>query len=140
MALFRKKKVGRPRNPLGNALFEYDNIINRDLSKIIDRIRRKRGLNPRRVDVILKDVYRKLDAITNSLSKENLKVDYRLDKIRYMIIDMINRLKSLFEIAGKEDFDLLKLEEYEADSELYNIEEAREIIKKKMNDIESDYK
>ena len=139
MALFRKKKVGKPRNPLGSALYTYDIIIKKDLQRIIKCIKAKKRLNPRKTSIILEDVYRKFEAITSDISKENLKVDYRSDKIRYIIIDMVNRLKTLFEKAGKDGFDQLKLDRYKTASELDNIENTRENLKKKMKEIESDY-
>ena len=139
MALFRKKKVGKPRNPLGRVLYTYDLIIGKDLRKIIKGIKMKKRLNPKKTNIILEDVYGKFEALTSDISKENLKVDYRSDKIRYMIINMINRLKALFERAGKDDFDQLKLDRYKTASELDDIENIRENLKKKMKEIESDY-
>jgi hypothetical protein len=139
MALFRKKKVGKPRNPLGRALYAYDFIIKKDLRRIIKGIKAKKRLNPRKTNIILEDVFGKFEVITHDISKENLKVDYRSDKIRYIIIDMINRLKALFERAGKDDFDQLRLERYKTVPELDDIESTRENLKKKMKEIESDY-
>jgi hypothetical protein len=139
MALFRKKKVTKPRSPLGGALFEYDTIINKSLQGIINGVRSKRRLNPRKTEKILKDVYGKFNNITDRISKENLKIDYRSDKIRYMIIDMISRLKALFKKAEEQDFDHLKFNSDKAASEIDNIENIREKLKKKMKEIESDY-
>jgi len=139
MALFGRKKVVRPKNPLGYALYRYDNIIKKDLKKVIDNILAKKGLNARKVNVILKDVYGKFDAILDDLSKENLKVDYRSDKIRYMIIDMVNKLKSFFNKAKAIDFNPLRIENDKKSSGIGEVMEIREVIKGKMKDIESDY-
>lgn len=139
MALFRRKKVGRPKNPLGYALYQYDNIIRKDLKKIIAGILVKKKLNTRNTSIILEDAFSKFDTILDDLSKENLKIDYRSDKIRYMIVDMINKLKSFFNKAKTHDFNPLKIEKDEKSPGLEEIMEMREVIKVKMKDIESDY-
>lgn len=139
MALFKKKKVGKPKNPLGKALFDYDNILRKNLKGIIDSVRFKKRLNPGRTKKILEYVYREFDDITVGISKENLKIDYRSDKIRYIIIDMIDSLKTLFKKAEEQDFDWLKFNIDKAASEIGNIENIRETLKKKMKEIESDY-
>jgi len=140
MALFRrKKKVGRPKNPLGYALYQYDNIIRKDLKKIIAGILAKKKLDTRKINIILEDTFSKFDTILDDLVKENLKIDYRSDKIRYMIVDMINKLKSFFNKAKTHDFNPLKIEKDEKSPGLEEIMEIREVIKVKMKDIESDY-
>ncbi len=139
MALFRKKRIEKPRNPLGRALYTYDIIIEKDLRKIINGIKAKKRLNPKKTNIYLEDVYVKFEDIIEDISKENLKVDYRSDKIRYIIMDMINRLNALFKRAGKDGFEQLKLDRYNTASELDDIENTRENLKKKMKDIESDY-
>jgi len=139
MALFRRKKVGRPKNPLGYTLYQYDNIIRKDLKKIIAGMMTKKKLNTRNTSIILEDAFSKFDTILDDLSKENLKIDYRSDKIRYMIVDMINKLKSFFNKAKTHDFNPLKIEKDEKSPGLEEIMEMREVIKVKMKDIESDY-
>jgi len=139
MALFGRKKVGRPKDPLGYALYRYDNIIKKDLKKVIGSILAKKELNSRKTGVILKDVSCKFDAILDDLSKENLKVDYRSDKIRYMIIDMVNELKSFFNKAKAYDFNPLRIENDKKSSGIGEVIEIRKVIKRKMKDIESDY-
>lgn len=139
MVLFGRKKIEKPRSPLGIALYTYDIIVKKDLRKIINSIKAKKRLNPKKTSIILEDVYGKFDAITDDISKENLKVDYKSDKIRYIIINMISSLRTLFEEAGKDGFDQLKLNRYKAASKLNSIEDTRENLKEKMKEIESDY-
>jgi hypothetical protein len=139
MAIFKKKKVGKPKNPVGSALFYYDNIFKINLRRIIDGVKSKKRLNPGKAKKILENAYREFDAITDSISKENLKTDYRSDKIRYMIIDMIDRLKTLLKKAEKQDFTQPGFNFDSAASEIENIENIRETLKKKMKEIESDY-
>jgi len=139
MALFRRKKVGRPKNPLGYALYQYDNIIRKDLKKIIAGILAKKKLDARKTSIILEDAFSKFDTILDDLSKENLKIDYRSDKIRYTIVDMINKLESFFSKAKTHDFNPLKIEKDKKSPGLEEIMEIREVIKVKMKDIESDY-
>jgi hypothetical protein len=139
MALFRRKKVGRPKNPLGYVLYQYDNIIRKDLKKIIAEILAKKKLDARKTSIILEDAFSKFGTILGDLSKENLKIDYRSDKIRYMIVDMINKLESFFNKAKTHDFNPLKIEKDEKSPGLEEIMEIREVIKVKMKDIESDY-
>jgi hypothetical protein len=139
MALFKKKKAGKPKNPLGKALFDYDNILRKNLKGIINSLKLKRRLNPGRTKKILEHVYMEFDDIAGGISKENLKIDYRSDKARYIIIDMVDRLKTLFKKAEKQDFDWLKFNIDKAASEIDDIENIREILKKKMKEIESDY-
>jgi len=139
VALFRRKKVGIPKNPLGYKLYNYDNIIRKDLKKIIAEMMSKKKINARRANIILEDAFSKFDTILDDLSKENLKIDYRSDKIRYMIIDMINKLKSFFNKAKTYDFNPLKIENNKKSPGLEEIMEIREVIKVKMKDIESDY-
>ncbi len=139
MGLFRKRKVERPKSPLGNALFQYDNIIKRDLSKIVNRMLEQKSVNPKKADIIYKNICGKFDAIARDISRENLKVDYRSDKIRYMIVDIMSKVRILFNTAREHDFDQLKMKEYKVVSTWNGIVNLREIIKGKMKDIESDY-
>ncbi|MBC8390611.1 MAG: hypothetical protein ISS14_03755 [Actinobacteria bacterium] len=142
MALFRrKKKVGRPKNPLGYTLYQYDNIIRKDLKKIIAGMLAKKKLDTGKTSIILEDTFSKFDTILDDLAKENLKIDYRSDKIRYMIVDMINKLKSFFNKAKTHDFNPLEIEKEKDEKSpgLGEIMEMREVIKVKMKDIESDY-
>lgn len=139
MGLFRKRKVERPKSPLGNALFQYDNIMKRDLSKIVNRMLEQKSVNPKKADIIYKNICGKFDAIARDISRENLKVDYRSDKIRYMIVDIMSKVRILFNTAREHDFDQLKMKEYKVVSTWNGIVNLREIIKGKMKDIESDY-
>ena len=139
MALFRKKRVERPKSLLGNALYQYDNIMKRNLNKIVGRMLAQKSVNPKKADIVFKNVCSEFDAITRDISKENLKVDYRSDKIRYMIMDMMSKVRALFDKAREHDFDHLKIKKDKVVSKWNEIVDEREIIKGKMKDIESDY-
>jgi len=139
MRLFKRKKIERPKNPLGYALYKYDNIINRDLKKIIKSLTLKKKLNFKKVNTVLEDVFYKLNIILDEISKDNLKIDYRSDKIRNFMIDMIQSLKDYFNRAKTYNFEPEKIENGETIISLDLILNKREKIKKKMKDIESDY-
>ena len=139
MRLFRRKKITRPKNPLGMALYQYDKIVEKELAGVLKTLAAGKSISPGRGSAILEGSLYKLNYILEDLSKENLKIDYQSDKARYMIIDMINDLKKYFERAGEKGFNgefLLN------DTTVKNPEEIkalRETLKKKMKDIESDY-
>ena len=139
MPLFKTKKIISPKNPLGIALFHYDNIIKKEMGGIIKSISSKKEINPKRGKTIIDSANYKLDYILEDVSKENLKIDYRSDEIRYMIIDMINMGKTFFDKALQYDFNPEKIEENKHSGSLEQIQSLREDIKKKMKDIESDY-
>ena len=139
MRLFKRKKIERPKNTLGYALYKYDNIINRDLKKIIKSLTLKKKLNFKKVNTVLEDVFYKLNIILDEISKDNLKIDYRSDKIRNFMIDMIQSLKDYFNRAKTYNFEPEKIENGETIISLDLILNKREKIKKKMKDIESDY-
>jgi hypothetical protein len=106
---------------------------------IIHSINSKRAVNPKRGKAIFDGAIHRFDFILDDISKENLKIDYRSDKIRYMIIDMVNMLKTFFEKALQYDFDPEKIKGYGLSGSLKKALSIREDIKKKMKDIESDY-
>jgi len=139
MRLFKRNKIERPKNPLGYALYKYDKIINRDLKKIIKRITLEKKLDFKRVNIILEDVFFKLDAILDSISKDNLKIDYRSDKTRDSLISMIQDLKNFFEKAKANNYEPEKVKIGMEIAGLTAVLNKREEIKKKMKDIESDY-
>ena len=139
MALFRKKTIIRPKSPLGLALLRYDDIIKKDMKGIIKAASSKKALNPKRGKAVFDGSSYKLDNIIEDISKENLKVDYRSDKIRYLLIDMINMLKTFFVKAIEYDFDSDRIEGSKYSASLAKVSSMREDIKKRMKDIESDY-
>lgn len=139
MALFRRKKIEKPKSPLGHALYDYDIIIATDLKKILDGVNSNKRLDARKASGIFKEVDYKFTGILENLSKENLKVDYRSDKIRYLIIDMIGQLKAFLSTVKTEGYDPLKEEKGQGSLAVDKAKEIREIVKRKMKDIESDY-
>ncbi len=139
MRLFKRKKIERPKSPLGYALYKYDNIINRDLEKIIKSLTLKKKLNFKKVNAVLEDVFYKLNIILDEISKDNLKIDYRSDKIRDFMIDMVQSLKDYLNRAKNYNFEPEKIENDKTIISLDVILNKREEIKKKLKDIESDY-
>lgn len=139
MALFRRKKIERPRNPLGLALYQYDNILRKDLKKVMHGIEAKKKLNAEKAGLIVDNANDKFDNILESLSKEKLKVDYRSDKIRYEIIDMIKKLKNILKEIKNYGFELSEITANSKPMGIGKLREVRADIKNKMRDIESDY-
>ena len=136
---FRRKRIERPKNQLGYALFRFDNIVKKDLKKVINYILKKKIINPKKADVMLDKVFYKLDIILDDISMDNFKTDYMSDKVRYLIIDMINKFKSFFNKAKLCDFIPEKIQSTITVEYLNSVFNEREKIKKKMKDIESDY-
>jgi len=136
---FRRKRIGRPKNQLGYALFRFDNIIKKDLKKVINCILKKKIINPKKADIILDKVSYKLDIILDDISMDNFKTDYMSDKVRYLIIDMVNKFKCFFNKAKSCDFIPEKIQSTITVEYLNSVFNEREEIKKKMKDIESDY-
>lgn len=134
-----RKKIERPKNYLGNMLYRFDNIYNKDLKSIIKDISSKKRLNLKKADFILNDAFKNLDSILEDISRENFKTDYRGDKIRDVIIEMINKLKKYFMIIKEYDYDAKSFEIKEEASLLDFVAETRNLLKKKMKEIESDY-
>jgi hypothetical protein len=139
MALFRRKKIESPRNPLGLALYQYDNILKKDLKKILHGIEVKKKLNEGKAGLIVDNANDKFDNILESLSKKKLKVDYRSDKIRYEIINMIKKLKNILKEAKKSGFEPSGVAKNSKSPGIDELREIRAVIKNKMKDIESDY-
>ncbi|HAJ95224.1 MAG TPA: hypothetical protein DCP02_03220 [Actinobacteria bacterium] len=139
MSLFKRKKLVRPKNPLGMVLFQYDNIIKKELGGILKTLSSGKSMNPSRAEAILDKTMYKLDYILEDLSKNNLKIDYRSDKIRYGIINIIEDLKAYFKKAREYNFDGERTGMDRNINGPDKINEARQELKKKMKDIESDY-
>ena len=134
-----RKKIERPKNYLGNILYRFDNIYNKDLKSIIKDISSKKRLNLKKADFILNDAFKNLDNILEDISRENFKTDYRGDKIRDVIVEMINKLKKYFMIIKEYDYDAKSFEIREEAIFLNFVAETRNLLKKKMKEIESDY-
>ncbi len=139
MPLFRRKKIIRPKNPLGMALYQYDRIVDKEVAGFLKALAVGKSLSPGRGNAIIESSIYKLDYILEDISKENLKIDYRSDKTRYGVIEMINELKKYFSKAKERNFDGEQLQNDKTIKNPAEIAELREKIKKKMKDIESDY-
>ena len=139
MALFGRKKIEKPKSPLGHALYDYDNIIEKDLKKILDAVSSNKKLDAGKVSTIFEDIAYKFDSLLDNLSKENLKVDYRSDKIRYLMIDMIGKLKAFLNAAKTDGYDPLKESKDGRSPVIDEVKEIRETVRRKMKDIDSEY-
>ena len=137
--IFKRKKIEKPKSQLGCALYRYDNIFNIDLKYIIKNIKSRKKINNRKADILLKNAYYRLDDILEDISRENFKTDYRSDKIRNLIIDLIKKLKDFFEKSRGYDFIAEKIDGDNEMIGLDSITELRQLLKKKMKEIESDY-
>ncbi len=56
-----------------------------------------RILSPRKVNPVIENAFYSLDKILEDISRDNFKTDYRTDKTRDIVIDLINRVKNFFE-------------------------------------------
>jgi len=137
--MFGKRKVEKPKNPLGIVLYEYDKILNTELKDVIKSVKQYKKLNPARTGRVFDSISSRLDSFIEDITKDKLKVDYRSDKARDLIIDMFKTINGSFEKIRTENFDL----ESPALSNIYSEFEyalsQREIIRKKLKDIECDY-
>jgi hypothetical protein len=139
MALFKKKKIETPKNPLGSVLYRYDNILDRDLKKILNCMEAKKKFNIKKASITIDNINTEFDEMLTDLSKENLKIDYRSDKIRYEIIDMIKKIKDILEEVHINNFNPPGTDKDDYILQIGELKEIRSNIKSKMKDIESDY-
>ncbi|HEX7560812.1 MAG TPA: hypothetical protein VF347_01350 [Candidatus Humimicrobiaceae bacterium] len=137
--IFKRKKVERPKNRLGLALLKYDGIWNLELHKIMQSIKQKKAINSARADIVFDDVFYKLDAIAEDISRENFKTDYRSDKTRDSILELIGDLKALLQHLISNSFDFTSPLLASADAKISRLIADRQSLKSKMKDIESDY-
>jgi hypothetical protein len=137
--IFKRKKTEKPKNQLGLALLKYDFIWNTQLFKIMQSIKKKKTINSTRAGIVLDDVYYKLDAIANDISKENFKTDYRSDKTRDSVLELIGDLKTLLQHLISNSFDFTNPFLASTEAKIARLIEDRQSLKKKMKDIESDY-
>lgn len=137
--IFGRKKIEKPKSQLGLALFNYDNIFNSKLKSIIKLIDSGKNPGKKNADRILNDAFTEMDRILNDISKTNFKTDYRSDKIRDNIVNMINILKAGLGFAKSENYEFIKIKDSPSLKEIENVPLIRENIRKKMKDLESDY-
>jgi hypothetical protein len=137
--IFKRKKIERPKNRLGLALLKYDGIWNSELHKIIKVIKQKKAINSERAGIVLDDVFYKLDAIADDISRENFKTDYRSDKTRDSILELIGELKALLALLSANSFDFTNPLLAAPEEKISRLIEDRQSLKSKMKDIESDY-
>ncbi|MHB1276088.1 MAG: hypothetical protein ACYCXQ_06860 [Candidatus Humimicrobiaceae bacterium] len=137
--MFGKRKVEKPKDPLGIVLFEYDKMLNSELKDIIKAITLNKKLNPARTGRIFNKISLKLESFIKNISKDKLKMDYRSDKARDLIIDMFNTIIGSFERIKTENFDLQNPALENIYSKFEYAFSQREIIKKKLKDVECDY-
>ena len=63
MPLFKRKKIQRPKNPLGMALLQYDNIIKKELGGLLKTLGSGKSINPAKGGSIVDRTEYKLDYI-----------------------------------------------------------------------------
>jgi hypothetical protein len=134
-----RKKVEKPKSPLGIVLYEYDLIIKTELKDILESIKQGRNLNASRASSVIDSIFSRFDDFTSNISKKDLKIDYRSDKARDLIIEMIKKIKDSFEKIRNEKFDLQSQNLSGIYSEFEAAFTIREAIRKKLKDIENDY-
>ncbi|MDD5659425.1 MAG: hypothetical protein PHR39_05390 [Actinomycetota bacterium] len=137
--MFGKRKIEKPKNPLGLVLYEYDNIINKELKDVLKSINKNKKLNPSRTGRIFDSVSYRLNSFKDGITKDKLKTDYRSDKARDLIIDMLNTINNSFEKIKSENFDLQSPVLNNIYSNFEYAFNLREAIRKKLKDVECDY-
>lgn len=137
--MFGKRKIEKPKNPLGLVLYEYDNIINKELKDVLKSINKNKKLNPSRTGKIFDSVSYRLNSFKDGITKDKLKIDYRSDKARDLIIDMLNTINNSFEKIKSENFDLQSPVLNNIYSNFEYAFNLREAIRKKLKDVECDY-
>ncbi len=135
----KRKKSERPKSVLGDALFRFDNIYGKILKNIINPIKEKKRLNQKKADILVQDATDDLDSILEDISKDNFKTDYRSDKIRDTVINMIDILKETLHKFKSLGYDAEKIEEQNLLKEVDKIDEKHQQIEEKMKEIGSDY-
>ena len=140
--MFGKKKIERPKNPIGLVLYYYDEILENDLKRIFDYVLMKKKINIARNEKIFKEVLLKFESFKSDISKEKLKVDYRSDKARDLIIDMINKTTEIIDLLQDRDRSNLYVDEDLINKMVLlneDIHQQRALISKKLRDVECDY-
>ncbi len=137
MALLRKK-IDKPKSTLGSALFKFDEILNNYLKVFFNKLIIKKRLNIKWAENLLLKSFNTFDDILENISTDNFKTDYRSDKIRFLVIDIINKVKEHLNILKSKNF-IIEQSDTKSAEFFKNILELRKIISKKMKDIESDY-
>ncbi len=137
--MFSRKKTEKPKNPIGLALYEYDEIFKNKIEKIIKTAISGGRLNLKRNSIIKRIVITDFEEIKDNISKEKLKVDYRSDKARDIIIEMIKDTESILHNLDGENLvsdenRIIMIKELQKE-----ISEKRAVIRRKLRDIESDY-
>ena len=137
--MFGKRKAEKPKSPLGVVLYEYDLIMKTELKDILESVRQCRNINAARAGKVIDRAFSRFDLWTANVSKDSLKIDYRSDKARDLIIEMINNIKDLLEKIRCEKFDLQSQKLNGIYSEFESAFSIREAIRKKLKEIENDY-
>jgi len=140
--MFGKKKIEKPKNPIGLVLYYYDEILENDLKKVFNIVLMKKKINIARNEKMFEEVLTKFESFKSDISKEKLKVDYRSDKARDLIIDMINKTTEIIGLLRDSDRNNLYVND-----DLINkitllnedINQQRALISKKLKDVECDY-
>lgn len=127
-----KKKIKKPKHTLGLAAYTLDKIL---ASKLIKMLLAGKRLNAPKADASVNIAIGSLDPILSEISKENYKAHYLEDKVRYLMIDIVEDLKETLAEAkntGYKDSNMI-IKRFEG------INKKRSDIKTRLKDIESDY-
>jgi hypothetical protein len=137
--MFLRKKTEKPKSPIGLVLYEYDENYNKKINNIIKIAISGGKLNSKRNSRIFKTIMADFQKMKASISKEKLKVDYRSDKARDMIIEMIESLEKIINDLDGESLigDDKKISTIKGIHQ--EIKEKRDLIRTKLKDVESDY-
>jgi hypothetical protein len=135
---FWRKKTEKPKSVLGIALLMFDDIMKSSLNNIFNLIKSGKNINPRSADKVISSCFIVFDTILYNISMENFKTDYRSDKIRNNLEEMINKIKSFLENLKINGFKT-DLSDNNALNFFSELAESRNSIRKKMKDIEGDY-
>jgi len=137
--MFSKKKIEKPKNPIGLVLYDYDIIFKKFLEKQVKAVAVGKKINISKNIKLFGNISSDFNKMKDDLSKEKLKVDYRSDKARDMILEMINDTEYLMYIIKEEKIIEEKDKLNKINETLKKISDARALIRGKLRDIECDY-
>jgi len=137
--MFSRKKVEKPKNPIGLVLYDYDTIFKRFLEKQAKAAAMGKRFNSSKNIRLFDNISSDFNKMKNDLSKEKLTVDYRSDKARDMIIEMIIDAERLMNIIDEKNFIEEKDKSNKINEILNNISDKRNLIRSKLRDVECDY-
>ncbi len=137
--VFWRKKIDKPKSVLGYALYRYDEIFEKNLKGLFNKLLKSKRINFKNINNIVTNIFSAFDDILDDISVDNFKTDYKSDKIRYLIINLINKIKDNLEKLKKNNFTTDNIANKNINETFNELLQNRDDIKKKMKDIQSDY-